>query len=328
MKTSNTKYLFIFVLLYLVVNCDTAPYEIEEPEINPQFDITGSYSNPYGNAPHFKMNNDSIISFKGMPEVIHNSVNHSVSITLDMISISKDNMNYHIDSIYVQEYVNNNWINYPEFSIESPIELTKIAVVLLLDCSSSLGKDFDKLKEYTKNFINILKSNSNIDAKIGIVAFSTEINDLPITSNQNEMESYINLLAQGEYTRMYDAMQIAILMIRSMVVDGKAIVTFTDGRDNYSDSTPNDIKQLLKEFQVKSYTVGLKGKGSIEKDILSSLAVNGHFKIANSMNDVNVIFQLFARSISSLYRVTYIRNDQPISNKRDVKFTFIQTENY
>ena len=127
---------------------------------------------------------------------------------------------------------------------------------------------------------------------------------------------------------MYDAMSAAINMIHpdSIDVEARAIVTFTDGHDNLSTSTANDIISSLLTNSIKSYTMGLDGEqwGGVDSDILDQLALvtheQGESYIVNSIEDLSEAFYTFAKSVSNVYKVTYRRNNQQIIDPLQFKF--------
>lgn len=56
----------------------------------------------------------------------------------------------------------------PDKSTETTVEMQSAVIILLLDCSSSLGKDIDRIKETAQNFIEALSGASN--GKISLTA--------------------------------------------------------------------------------------------------------------------------------------------------------------
>lgn len=160
-----------------------------------------------------------------------------------------------------------------------------MTIMLVLDCSTSLGNDFDKLKVYAEQFITtIYNKSSNGNVRLGIVGFNTmtytKNTMYPITeltsNSYNEMKSFIRRLTIDKQTAMYYAMHTATDRMESYVnkiylpdnveYDGSYIVTFTDGYDNNSrdpkigvpaDGILNPYYKYVKETCI---TKKLKGK--------------------------------------------------------------------
>lgn len=160
-----------------------------------------------------------------------------------------------------------------------------MTIMLVLDCSTSLGNDFDKLKVYAEQFITtIYNKSSNGNVRLGIVGFNTmtytKNTVYPITeltsNSYTEMKSFIRRLTIDKQTAMYYAMHTATDMMESYVngiylpdnveYDGSYIVTFTDGYDNNSRDpkigVPADgiLNPYYKYVKEKCITKKLKGK--------------------------------------------------------------------
>ncbi len=131
-------------------------------------------------------------------------------------------------------------------------DMVKI-VLLVLDCSNSLGSDFSELKKSAKEFIDILLNSSEFgNIRIGVIGFSnvsnTDNNVIPIqslTSNSaKSIKESIDKLSQHNNTAMYYAMDKGERMVEEYVkgldlgddqqFGGAIMVTFTDGFDNHS----------------------------------------------------------------------------------------------
>ncbi len=104
--------------------------------------------------------------------------------------------------------------------------------------------------------------------------------------------------------------------------EGLAIVSFTDGADNMADpGTYDALLADLKAGTVKSFTIGLTGKGDLDTTKLQALAVGGSYALASSAAALQGIFDEFSLAVSNAYRVTYTRTNQLITSPRKVRFT-------
>ena len=199
----------------------------------------------------------------------------------------------------------------------------------MLDVSNSLGTDFTNVKKYAKEFAKIVSQNSfdtatNMPkAVFGVVAFSDSIFQRSLLPpNDPLIGKFIDSLHQGQFTAMFDAMAqgIAMLADTNLIVDSKALITFTDGTDNFSATTSDSILSRLAKHKIKSYTIGLRGKGNLDEEILKSLAVKGAYDFANSSSDLQSVFKKFSNSVSDVYDVIYTRNNQVIPSARKMRF--------
>ena len=132
-----------------------------------------------------------------------------------------------------------------------------INIMLVLDCSNSLGSDFDSVKSSAKQFIERLyrvAPNGNI--RVGIIGFSTinnadkhalEIYPLDYSS-KDIMINRIENFPQGNGTALYYSLDQAIKYLednsKTIKEDdylGSFIITFTDGIDQQSHDYDRDI---------------------------------------------------------------------------------------
>lgn len=255
-------------------------------------------------------------------------------VIIDNVRIIDDNfVNFQIDEITAYEYREdiNDWKIDVEFLMEyEPIG--DLNVVMVLDASASLDNDFVKVKEFASDFVTKIFAESS-SAKVGVVDFSDVINTYPLTNNENSLNQYISNIQQGPFTSLYEAMNAGIDILQDSQSDGKAILTFTDGTDNNSapEYTPDYLYNKLTNDSINSgnvlinsFTIGLEGNGGIDKPVLENLAANGGVaQFPQSINELEVIFEKFSESISNVYNLTYIRNQQQIPEANAARLRFV-----
>lgn len=168
-----------------------------------------------------------------------------------------------------------------------------MTIMLVLDCSTSLGKDFSRVKAGAKYFLEKLVSASTTgNVRIGIIGFSSLKNTnngiLPIqkltTENYHNMLNFIDNLTMDNGTALYYAIDKSVNALDQYAnslmgedVENYArscIVTFTDGIDQtsqdltngilnadiYYEKIKNDvIKRPIKNKKIDSYIISVQG---------------------------------------------------------------------
>jgi len=168
-----------------------------------------------------------------------------------------------------------------------------MTIMLVLDCSTSLGKDFSRVKAGAKYFLEKLVSASTTgNVRIGIIGFSSLKNTnngiLPIqkltTENYHNMLNFIDNLTMDNGTALYYAIDKSVNALDQYAnslmgedVENYArscIVTFTDGIDQtsqdltngilnadiYYEKIKNDvIKHPIKNKKIDSYIISVQG---------------------------------------------------------------------
>lgn len=253
------------------------------------------------------------------------------NVIIDNVRLIDDsNVNYHITQIDAYEWRTdiNDWKVDVEFVMRFD-QVQDIAVILVLDASASLGNDFTNVKAFAYDFIKKVFEQIP-SAKIGIVDFSDEINSFGLTDNSTALSSYMQSINQGPFTTLYEAMNLGIQILRNTNAESKVLLTFTDGTDNNSDPqyTPAYILSQLNggvgEVPISSFTIGLEGNGGVDKPVLDVLAVNGGASaFPRNINELGSVFNDFSQGVSTVYRLTYVRNQQIIPETNPAKLRFV-----
>jgi VWFA-related protein len=106
-------------------------------------------------------------------------------------------------------------------------------VVLLLDTSESTQDHLPLIRRAAMGFLNMLGPRD----RVKIISFDSKVRDWnDFTGDQAILRGAIEKTETGQGTRVYDAMQTAMDMLRP-IQQRKAIVLFTDGVDWHSDSS-------------------------------------------------------------------------------------------
>jgi hypothetical protein len=234
---------------------------------------------------------------------------NEIDIILKGVRIKHGDDYSRIDNVIVEEWKKQvGWHIDPEFIVFPPEKLHTIAVVLVLDVSESLGNEFGPIKKMAKDFTKRVFENSR-STLMGVVAFATNTSELEICADTTRINSFINSIVPGHFTALYDAMLIGIEMLKSLNkdVDELAIVTFTDGMNNYG----------------TAYVVGLNRNGNINKEVLEYLASEGGFRIVNTEEKLIEVFNMFSNAITEIYRINYRRNNQTITEDDSLYIRFI-----
>ena len=129
-------------------------------------------------------------------------------------------------------------------------------IMLVVDCSSSLGSDFNIVRNNTLYFVEQLYNASPYgNIRLGIIAFSsikeTKVLDIRALNNSTkiDIDSFIRSLSTHNGTALYYSMDKALEMleddseqyIKSNEYLGSYLITFTDGIDQQSQNFDKDI---------------------------------------------------------------------------------------
>ncbi len=312
-----------FVSIALGVGCGGQ----EEVPTTTTFDLFLNYTKPSSGVPTIEIDRQRTHEAISVPEdaeviEINAADKRLVDITVSNVSISSRVGNFVVTDIEHSELRGDSYRGDSEFRSDFS-ELTRLAVVLVLDISLSLADQLPALKELAAQFVQEIKLNDP-DAQIAVVAFGDDIVQLPFTTDENAVIAYIDGLGEGGFTRLRDAMSqgLDLLLDPSLQVNGRSLVTFTDGNDNASTVELQALAQRLQQARIRSYVVALEGSTEIFRDQLEPLTANGALEVTRNVSGddgLGEIFARFSRAVSNVYRLRYQRNNTIVETPLSIR---------
>jgi len=132
----------------------------------------------------------------------------------------------------------------------------------------------------------------------------------------NKLERAVALLGVQGYTAFLDAVYLALENVRFGLQPRKALLMITDGEDNHSRYTLNDVKEVLKESDVQLYAVDMgyhaaKGHnpGRSLLDELTGLS-GGRVVSLKSPDDLDEVCAQISRELKSQYVLGYVPSNK------------------
>jgi VWFA-related protein len=171
------------------------------------------------------------------------------------------------------------------------------------------GDKLDAAKAAAHEFIGRMRP----EDQAGIVTFNTRIQTVQdLTSDQSALNSAVDGLIASNNTAMYDALMVAIDQLEG--VEGrKAIIVLTDGLDNSSASSSDDVVNRIGSSGFSISTVGLGEPGlttedaGLDEPALQDLAdrAGGVYGYAADQDALVNLYETYAVSLQSEYQITY-----------------------
>jgi Ca-activated chloride channel family protein len=147
----------------------------------------------------------------------------------------------------------------------------------------------------------------------GLLTFNTNVTLLQaITTDHATLFQAINSLDARGDTTMFDALDKAVQLLQD-VPGRKAIIVLTDGLDNRSKFTADDVIQAIQAGGLSISTIGLGDpaklgiNSGLDEAILQSLAAQagGVYGYANDPASLLGLYEQYGRALQSEYRITY-----------------------
>ncbi len=190
-------------------------------------------------------------------------------------------------------------------------EVGPLTTMLVMDISGSMnsGGKLPAAKEAAQAYIHQMRAGD----QAGLLTFNTSIKYAsPITGDFNALVAAINGLRAKNDTAMYDALLEAVEILEASS-GRKAIIVLTDGLDNQSTYTADDVIEQIGPAGLSISTIGLgdptHGPGAqtaLDEAALTSLAerAGGVYGYAEN-DDLSALYELYGRTLQAEYQITY-----------------------
>lgn len=194
-------------------------------------------------------------------------------------------------------------------------EAIPVTTMLVIDISGSMDKN-DKIgaaKEAARAYVNGMRSGD----QVGLISYDTQVYTVqPVTSDIPTLVSAIDALETGSDTAMYNALFEAENALES-VPGRKAIIVLTDGMDNQSSRTADDVINGIGESGLSISAIGFgdttaTGQEGLDEAGLRFLAESsgGQYAFAPDAQTLSTLYQQYGQSLQSEYAITYISPSQ------------------
>jgi len=185
-----------------------------------------------------------------------------------------------------------------------------LSTMLVMDISGSMDKNgkIDGAKEAARAYVNQMRPGD----QTGLMVYNTKTHYVqPLTSDTGVLREAIAAIKTGGNTSMYDAL-IAAEEALAGVSGRKAIIAVTDGLDNHSSHSADDVTAGIGPGGLTISAVGLgdatsKSQVGLNEAGLKDLtkAAGGAYSFAGDSQSLSALFQLFGRTLQNEYAITY-----------------------
>ncbi|HEX9840074.1 MAG TPA: VWA domain-containing protein [Anaerolineales bacterium] len=190
-------------------------------------------------------------------------------------------------------------------------EAIPVTTMLVMDISGSMDKN-DKLaaaKEAAKSYVNQMLPGD----QAGLIAYDTQVYTIqPLTTDITALTSAIDRLKTGSDTAMYNALIEAEKALEN-ASGRKAIIVLTDGLDNRSQSTLEDVVAGISQSGLTISAIGFGdvgtvGQAGLNESALKSLAeqAGGIYGFATDSEALKGLYQQQSRVLQSEHQITYV----------------------
>lgn len=141
------------------------------------------------------------------------------------------------------------------------------SIILVLDNSGSVkGQPLEGIKKSAMDFVSLLGE----EDQCAVIAFNDEASlVVPFTSDRKRLNQKITgITTGGKNTVLFDALDLAFLLLRKEEDRSRFVVLFSDGKDEGSESPPHDAVNRARNWRIAVFSVGYS---QVEKRYLKTL---------------------------------------------------------
>lgn len=177
-----------------------------------------------------------------------------------------------------------------------------LSIDIVADKSGSMEYDLSAMQTIMSDFVRSLDYAVGDQAEI--LSFDSYVMYMcTYTQDMNLLLNGIsNMVAYGE-TALYDAL-IAGIGNAGSQAGARCVIGFTDGADNMSIYTPDDVIRLSKEMEVPVYLIGTGGADGETLNTIAT-ATGGYYWDVYNITDVSAILSMIYRDQKDLYCIQY-----------------------
>ena len=189
--------------------------------------------------------------------------------------------------------------------------IVPVTTMLVIDISGSMdkGNKIGAAKEAAKAYVSGMREGD----QAGLITFDTHVyNVQEVTSDTAALIAAIDGLKTGSDTAMYDGILEATKALES-VSGRKAILVLSDGLDNQSGATEEDIVSAVGPSGLTISAIGfgepgVSGQAGIDEAGLKSLTgrTGGQYAYTSDAASLTAQYQQYGQAFQSEYAITYV----------------------
>ena len=129
-----------------------------------------------------------------------------------------------------------------------------VSIGVIFDMSGSMSNKLDKARQAVVQFFRT----ANPKDEFFIVSFNDRAEMMsPFTSSVEEIQNKLMYTSAKGRTALFDGIYLGLSQMRGATHAKKALLVVSDGGDNHSRYTENDVRNFLKEADCQLYAIGV-----------------------------------------------------------------------
>lgn len=185
-------------------------------------------------------------------------------------------------------------------------EKEALKVDMVADVSGSMdGSPLNEAKQVMSDFVGSVQFDAG--DLVELTSFSTGVClEQEFSDDAATLTNDINNLVTGDMTSLYDALYTAVERVAAQN-GARCVIAFTDGNDNYSNCTKEDVVNVANRYHVPVFIIGI---GSIDYADVNDIATQtgGMYYNVSDVTSMDKIYEEIYQMEKQLYLVEFEDN--------------------
>ena len=185
-------------------------------------------------------------------------------------------------------------------------EKEALKVDMVADVSGSMdGSPLNEAKQVMSDFVGSVQFDAG--DLVELTSFSTGVClEQEFSDDAATLTNDINNLVTGDMTSLYDALYTAVERVAAQN-GARCVIAFTDGNDNYSNCTKEDVVNVANRYHVPVFIIGI---GSIDYADVNDIAIQtgGMYYNVSDVTSMDKIYEEIYQMEKQLYLVEFEDN--------------------
>ena len=139
------------------------------------------------------------------------------------------------------------------------MEESPVSVGMVFDASNSMRKKIDQSRQALSEFLRM----STPGDEFSLWKFSDRPQTVcPFTTNVALIEDDLSSIQSGGWTSLFDALYLALNQTKRATLGTKALFVLSDGGDNNSRYTEREIRNMVREADVRIFSISIYGRSA------------------------------------------------------------------
>lgn len=196
-------------------------------------------------------------------------------------------------------------------------EEAPISIGLLFDASNSMKKKIEQSRKALSEFLRMSMPSDEV--------FLMQFNDRPnmlidFTTDLERVDKTAQAIEPSGYTALYDALYLGMSQIKHGTRVRKVLLVMSDGEDNNSSYTAREIKRLIREADVRIFSISILNRSPV-LETLAEESGGRAYRVKN-LDDLPAL----AANVSVELHSHYVLGYTPANPGTDGKFRRLKVE--